>query len=358
MTIWGDIQSKALDFFFGSNAVTASQSQELDETKTGSSHGAFLGEIDGQRWYQTFPYQFRVNRFEDDPANPAQQFIYTLPIPPSALSIKLVPASQATATFGGVVEETSETVFWMIQLQGTTGTAISRNLGAGGIRDMGSTFGRGTKKVSSADRTSMAKKFRDTIETTGLLAGAFASIEGAALKAGNIADSLIGIKDDLTLGGVVGRVTGAMNAAFTPNLPYGKSGVNDVTNGYTEINELHRFLAAYSAFKEKFPKNYSLNFYNHKDKQKWRVVLQDFNVQKSSQNPFLYRYQMVFKGWDMSDSTEGGKKDIAAYNRFGSDGDLKPVNTLSLAKTIDQFGKLKKAHMSGLSGSNNKSVFG
>lgn len=252
----------------------------------------------GQDWYKIFGYQFVVQKANANGSfgGGSEEFIYTLPIPPQSFNIRMIPATQATPTIGGVVEETNQNVFWLLSLAGTTGIAV----------------GRGDD--TPAKRHKMAKQFRDSISTTGLLSGAAAGLNSAI---GNIA----GTADALGSGDLVG----AFNTAFLPSMPYSASAVSDKTNGYTEMQELHRFLYAYSMIKGKAPSKYKLKFRCYKNNQEWDIIVQDFNIQKSASNPMLYRYNIALKGWSVSNINT----DKEEFDRFGPDGDLKSVNLVT-----------------------------
>jgi hypothetical protein len=276
---------------------------------------------DPENWYKVFPYQFVVVKLSGPKDNKIKSFFnYTLPIPPQQLAIKLVPASQATATVGGVVEETSNNVFWAIQMSGTTGTAIARS------------------EADKDIRGQMASRFRERLQTTGEFAGVFSNLGAISSKVGGSIDAL---KKGLSGGGAAGiinGVAGSLNNAFLPTTQWSGSAVDVKSNGFEEIQEFHRFLHVYSKLKGAFPREYSLWFYNHKTGQKWQVILQDFSIQQSSQNPHLYRYNVQLKGWNISGIS--AKEQLKEFDRFGVDGDLKSVNTMSVKKTAENLKKL------------------
>lgn len=263
--------------------------------------------FNGQDWYKIFGYQFVVLA-----GSPPEELIYTLPIPPQQFSVRMIPASQATPTLGGVVEETNANVFWLISMSGTTGIAVSRN-------------DDGSKK-----RHKMAKQFRDSISTTGLLSGALAGINSAISKIGGAADALVDVGKSVADGnvaGVTGGLVGAFNTTFLPPMPYSASAVDGQSNGYTEIQELHRFLYTYSKLKGKNPSNFHLKFRCYKTNQEWNCILQDFSIQQSASNPLLYRYNIALKGWNVMEAAKG--EDSEQFDRFAVGGDLQSVNLVN-----------------------------
>jgi hypothetical protein len=307
--------------------------------------GGYPWDIDGNDWHKVFAYQFVVSEgaqqvspqaaiasgadiinFENGLTDEGGEFLYTLPIPPQSLNTRMIPASQVTPTFGGVVEETGSNVFWLITMSGTTGIAVSRTSNG---------------QTGYISRDQMAQQFRDKIATTGLLSGPLAGLGSALSKIGGIADTAIGAANAFSSGdisGGIGGVVGAINEALLPPLPYGGSAVNQKTNGYTEIQELHRFLYTYSRLKASNADRFRLKFRNYKTGQEWDCVLQDFQIQQSAQNPMLYRYTISLKCWNLRPVNKA-EKDAAVYDRFGPHGDLKAVNTVGLA----QMGKLAAA---------------
>jgi len=270
--------------------------------QTAKNMKVFGGELvpwdySGEDWYKVFPYQFSVLN-----AKTGKRYVYTMPIPPQSLTIKMIPASTATATVGGVVEETSDNVFWVIQMSGTTGTGVSRG-------DLNSTTGA---------RKKMADKFRKKLETTGLLSGVAANLQTLIGKAAGTADALLS-----------GDVIGAVNNALLPQLPYSGSSVDGKSNGYTEMQELHRFLYTFSNLKGVSPDQFLLEFWYYKMGQKWRIVLQDFTMQISAQNPNLYRYNIQLKAWNVRPVSQD-ERSKSETDRYAKGGDLHAVNTVGI----------------------------
>lgn len=319
--------------------------------------------ITGTDWHKVFAYQFVVvNEKEEEEkekkseglfkdfvnnfvqglketfAGPAEstqkrEFYYTLPIPPQSMAIRMIPASQATATIGGVVEETSENVFWTIAMSGTTGIGVTR--GETGV---------------VGGRNKVATQFRDKITTTGLMSGPLAAVNGVLSKVGGVADAGLGAAAALGSGDLTGfasGVVGAINTALLPPLPYAGSGIDRESNGFTEMQELHRFLYTYSKLKATNPHNYKLKFRNFKTNQQWDCILQDFQIQQNAQNPMLQRYNIILKCWNVK-PVGADARASAEFDRFGPDGDLKAVSIIS----VDQMAKLHKL----MTGSKHNSV--
>lgn len=300
---------------------------DLYITETGEGENS-LWSVNGEDWAKCFAYQFKVVR------TGGKSYYYTLAIPPQSYQVKPIIPSRVTATIGGVVEENSEVKFWIINMAGTTGIGVSR--------------AEGDEKL----RKQVAGKFRDTISTTGLLSGTFANVDriinkavGVLDAAGNIIKAAGDVASNPGLNSVsslTGEVVGAVNNALLPALPYSSSSVNGVTNGFTEAEELQKFFYIYQRLKSENPSDYSLYFINYKTNQQWRVIVKDFSLQKSAQNPMLYKYNIVLQGWDVLPSSQD-PADRQEFDRFGKNGDLKSVNTMAAGPVIaSALGNIKK----------------
>lgn len=281
----------------------------------------------GQDWYKTYPYVFSIEN--TDPESD-EQFIYALPIPPESLITQMVAASDAVPTLGGVIEEPSATVFWNIQLSGTTGMAIGRNTND-------ETKEKAAETSGGLNASSPASVFREAISKTGLAS----SLTQAALNAAQY----------VAQAAAVSSVVEGAQFAIQPKLPYFQSAVSGFNNGYTEIHRLHKFFIFYSHLNSRKDSNritmgsaaasenlksfnndtYNLFFTNYKDNQKFRIVLKNFSISKSANSPFLYRYQIQIKAWNLQEAS--GDTSKLAVDRFKG-GDLSTVNTLTATSLV------------------------
>jgi hypothetical protein len=141
--------------------------------------------------------------------------------------------------------------------------------------------------------------------------------------------------------GVINGVSGAIQNAMLPVTPITGSAVSKMSNGFSEIQELHRFLLLYSRLKGAFPQKYSLRFRNFKTQQDWQCSLQDFSIQQNATNPHLYRYNIQLKCWDVK-NTDAKAPGASGADRFQAGGDLASVNTLSFAQALAGFDKIGK----------------
>lgn len=312
------------------------------------SRGGFWS-INPENWYKVFPYQFVVMQAAASDSgipevststSPTEFSLYTLPIPPQALTVKMVPASQVTATMGGVVEETAANVFWDIVLAGTTGTAVGKS---------GSLDKRMNPSKSSwytpQDNVKTATVFRDKISTTGELSGILGGLGTAAAKIGQQADRVVGAIDNPSPAGIIGSISGSVQDALLPTPLYTASAVSRKRNGYSEMLEMQRFLLVYSRMKGAFPNKYFLKFRMYKTGQEWMCSIRDFQVSQSVNNPMLYKYNIQLRCWNVGGIAKDKMND-AAYDRFGPTGDLSAVNVVSMKQASKGlsglFGKKKK----------------
>jgi len=293
-----------------------------------------LWDIDGESWSKVFSHQFIIEETSDRPASDfigtplskVTSYYFTLPIPPQSISIEPILPGSVTPTIGGVVEEISAVSLWRISLSGTMGISPSRD-----TDDM-------------FDRKKIASVFRTRIATTGLLAGLSASVQATLSKASgivNAASQAASAVDGFSLdsaGAIAGGVTGALNNALLPPIPFSSSAVDGDSNGFTETQELQKFFYLYSYLKAKNPKKYNLFFVNYKTNQQWQVQVKKYPIRQSAANPNLYRYDIQMIGWNCEEPDDTFADPV---DRFGPKGDLASVNTVGLAA----IGKLKS--MSG-----------
>lgn len=280
--------------------------------------GENVWQVSGEDWYKVYPYQFMVDCSKD------RNYFYTLPIPPQVLNIKPIIASKATPTIGGVVEETSPVTFWMIQMSGVFGVGVGRT------------------DSESLENENMATEFRQRISTTGLLSGIASSLNGSINRVGGALDAAAGaigavgsaLNGDISGGaaGLAGSVTGAINSFFTPPQIFGGSAIAQQNNGFTDAQELSRFIYMYTKLKSMHPDDYTLYFNSFKTKQRWKIIIKDFSLQQSAQNPNMYRYQLALQGWDVKSVDNKDK----AVDRFSAKGDLAPVLSFNPASKKQQ----------------------
>lgn len=298
-------------------------------TRFGGGKRLFV--IEPSRWYQIFPYQIVV-RITTPKGGPITQvagslfgaagaaigklvegnstdYVFTLPIPPESISVSMVPASRVTAGLGGVVEETSETTFYQVQMAGTWAPEV----------------GRGTLDKAATG------PMRSTLSANGLISGAIQSLGDFIAPVGALADSLR-----------EGNLRDAASGLFDGTLPYSASAVKDrvqgagrgesaqAANGYSNLLALQRFLHEYSALKEASPALCRLIFRNNKINQQYNCVVSAFSFQQSVSDPYSYTYNLALTCWGLQ--TPDAK--ALAIDRFGPGGDLQVTSPLSLTSAL------------------------
>lgn len=284
-------------------------------------------------WYKTYPYRFVI---QSEYGNT----YYSLPIPPESLSYQMVAASQLIPTLGGIVEETSENVFWQIALSGTTGIAIGRIYNPPDKTDSAETVD---------EMASSEANFRNILKG-GIFSNTFNKLT-------NISDSIQGAIDNPQSG-----IYGLLEGLASTNQRYNKSAVrnnisqsnasvtevagisafqnilsttkNASTNGYVEIHLLHNFLNAYSKLKELSPTTTNLFFESQKDNMQWQVAVKNFVFQKNAAQPYLYKYNIILQGFNLKQPGDFGvRKNI---DRFGPNGDLGEVSSFTISGALER----------------------
>ena len=278
--------------------------------------------VTAEDWYKTFPYRFKI-------VVKGKPTYYSLPIPPEALSYQMVSASQLIPTLGGVVEETSPTVFWQIALSGTTGIGISRPY---------------ANDADTLDKPASGENSFRTVLKGGLLANTFNKVLNAtdAVKGawGQGAEGAFGLLEGLAstaqryntsaVKNYIPQESPGSKLASAVGLDFSRFGSQkpNATNGYVEIHLLHNFLNSYSHLKENDPDNVSLYFESQKDNMQWQVIVKNFGFQKNAAQPYLYKYNIVLQGFDLSQVGGGPRTPV---DRFGADGDLGGVSSFTLS---------------------------
>lgn len=295
--------------------------------------------VSPEDWYKTYPYRFKIMSKQTSGKKPTY---YSLPIPPEALSYQMVAASQLIPTLGGVIEETSATVFWQITLTGTTGTGISRRYNKEGkdspdTLDMPASQEENFRKVLKGGiLANTFNKFANAYDAvTGAGEGTNAALgllEGLASTAQRFNSSAV--KTALPPSDTSTRVANALNLDLSPFREKAQA-----TNGYVEIHLLHNFLNAYSHLKEQDPENTELYFESHKDNMQWRVIVKAFSFQKNANQPYVYRYNIALQGFDLK---EVGASERKAIDRFGVNGDLGGVNSFTLSGALERAKALQR----------------
>lgn len=296
-------------------------------------------------WYKTYPFYFEIRDTKTDTL--AMRFY--LPIPPQNLTIQDMSTSEAHATIGGVVEETSNGVFNMITLVGTTGLS-SKAL------DLGTT-GKDPDQLVVSFRKYVDDLTGRTNPLTKLIGGAtdavlngVSGILGEAearlpyQDAGSAVDSsnagLDSVVSTLSIGGKTGQKTAGGLSGFLSGQASAVAGLftNDkkdyttpFANGYSWSHALRQFFLIYQREKG-LNADLGLYFFDIKAGTQYRCVVRSAQFTQNAQNPYMINYNLSLKGWEIKSSVADFKK--AEINRFGPDGDLKEVYTANITASI------------------------
>lgn len=241
--------------------------------------------IKEENWYEAKPYGFRHN-----------DVIMPLPMAPNNLTVSTGFATNIVSTLYGTVEEHSEVKYYDIVIEGTTGIAPKYYKPIGRINDSTSiSHGRKSFSVSALIK-------EDTFG--GFFKKTLSLINKAAQKATEI------FKE-----------------------PEIETGVYDYQTGYVAFHNLYRFLLNY---KKKVTSNNgsseSLVFFNYKDNIEYNVVIRNFSLRRSAENPMLYNYSISMRGYNMRPIGEpiSAKDKMSKEEELGLNG----VKSSSLLSTI------------------------
>lgn len=274
-----------------SSFVEVNNSGQTVETVLAQGSGTYS--VEPNNWYSAKPYGFRAN------TRGGRSMVMFLPISPSNLSIATPFATNIIPTLYGTIEEHSNIRYFDITIEGTTG---------------------------------MAPRFVNP---------SFASDPGAAYKETRKSGrSTVSIAGTISLGGFFAKTLGTINQAknkaadLLDGGPKAKAGLIPENSGYVAFHNLYRFLLQYKADasgvgstsnREKHP----LTFFNYKDNNEYDVVVRNFILRRTAENPHLYYYSIQ----------------------------LRAYNLRSIGKTIDEDLK-KRLEDLGLNGVDSSSVLG
>jgi hypothetical protein len=215
-------------------------------------------DIDVSRWDKSYPYQLLVLKKDGKRYVRDEKWVYTLPIPPEALSISTPYAITTSLTLGGVVEEHNGAPIKIITLNGTTGVLPLRGN-------------------------------NNQLRTFNPLESIFAGTIGALQQTGLAALELGNVFDPNTSNFVTNLVK---ESEVTKDTEIGK------TTGYYQFRLLERFLENYVNLKKtKDGKDRRLALAIWKDQGVYLVTPISFDLRRSASSPWEYNYSMQFKAW-------------------------------------------------------------
>jgi hypothetical protein len=310
----------SLSQLFG-GADPANVAQKAVNTATGTTNPGKPGDIttaiadadqyaytvNQQNWYSAKPYGFKwTNRT-------GNQFVMFLPIAPSNLTISTNFATNFVPTLYGTVEEHSEVRYFDIVIEGTTG---------------------------------MAPKY---VQPYPMSSSGISSVEQAASKPLNLPSNArlaFPIASGVSLGGffsqTVGLLTQAVNQANTliNGAPPVDTGIYTNQTGYLAFHNLYKFLLRYKADVSgedggTGPRSgvHPLQFFNYKDGNQYDVVVKNFMLRRSAEDPQMYFYQIVLRGYNLRGTQDNGVANATTAQQLAALG-LNGINSSSVLGDI------------------------
>lgn len=231
---------------------------------------------EAQNWYTAKPYGFKTTTKNNN------VFAMFLPISPSNLTISTSFATNMITTLYGTVEEHSDVRYYDIVIEGTT---------------------------------SMAPKF---VEPS--MGEPSTTTYAAGLRPGR---SSFSIAQGITLGGFFSKTLSTINdiknkaAELQGGGPKVHPGFTSYNSGYMAFHNLYRFLLQYkkdAAGSTKAGnvkrKSHPLTFFNYKDNNQYDVVVRNFTMRRSVQDPMLYYYTIQLRGYNLRGIKAGIEEDV------------------------------------------------
>lgn len=249
--------------------------------KAKDSNWFFSDKIDGTRWNKSYPFQLKIVRpkVKSSPESslapiPNQSvdelWTFTLPIPPSDLSISTPFAISTSVTLGGIIEEHNGAPLRNISFAGTTGVYPLR----------------GSTDVLKTDWVS---------EVGGILGGTLSSIQETATNFQNLKN---------TASSLVGKHSASTSPNLMPEDEFLATSASPKiektynTSGYYQFHLLQRFLETYVNLKKKADgRDYRLVLSIWKDDAHYFVTPRSFDVRRSAGSPYEYNYNLSFVAW-------------------------------------------------------------
>jgi hypothetical protein len=296
-----------------------------------------------ENWYKALPYAFRAK------IN-GEIYVFYLPISPKNLNITTYFATNMVATLYSTVEEHSEQRYFDITISGTTGFAPQFHQEYGPFDDNGvalSSYESALYLTPSAGR----KKYEIQSEILNEISGLFPKTVGKLQNALNQA----------------GSAFNTVKSKFGASSNY-EAGVFNNASGYKAFHALYKFLlkhkqsaAAGTAEKKKFSlpfgKGHSesteqgkaedsvLQFVNYKDNNQYSCVVNRFTLERSSENPMLYDYNISLRAYNLSPITTSKAPDLT--DRFENLGLNSKMSYATTAKLAIKNGKSALSNLQG-----------
>jgi hypothetical protein len=216
--------------------------------------------IEAIRWNQVFPYQFIVVKATENGYVQNKKWNFTLPFPPSSLSMSSPPAITGVVTQGGYHESHGGTPVINISLSGSLGILPAR----------------GTAESRQPQSFGQA-----------ILAGSIEQAKRTSVSAQGFASNFTGTNSSF-------KQNLVQDSDFEGSLPSWVAR----TSGYYQALLLRRFLKNYSIFMtKKENKDYRLAFCIWKQNAVYLVTPGAFSLSQSADSPYEFTYTMSLRAY-------------------------------------------------------------
>lgn len=259
-----------------------------DTTVTTENDNTFYTTLN-DNWFVAQPYGFRIT-FSDN-----KTYVCFLPISPSNLTITTHFATNIVPTLYGTVEEHSDVRYFDIAVEGTTGFTPKYVGVFKGNKD------NDTDAVKSAAEGFNLQRQSFAITKTIPLGGFFSKTLGALSSIKNNALDLIDGSQKTNESGVDSDQTGyvAFHTLYKMLLRYKKDAAGvPVAGGASIANTVGSLASAAGIAQER--KAHPIVFFNYKDGNQYYVVIRNFTMRRSADNPMLYYYSISMRGYSLA----------------------------------------------------------
>jgi len=238
-------------------------------------------------WYTAKPYGFRFL------PKTGEETVMFLPIGPSNLTITTHFATTIVPTIYGTVEEHSPVRYFDIVIEGTTGmgpkyTVPMSPSETANLNNGTQQTGRSSFSIQTSLSTAAAGFFAKTLSVADKVVSGISDQVGRSAKSGLLLDQ-----------------TGyaAFHNLYRFFLKYKK----DVSGTNTSDGSIDNTVRAEN-------RGHPLVFFNYKDNNEYNVVVKSFVLRRDKENPMLYMYSIVLRGYNL--------KEVGSSNKLNSDKDM------------------------------------
>lgn len=245
-------------------------------------------------WFTAQPYGFKFT-FSD-----GKSVVCFLPISPSNLTITTHFATNMVPTLYGTVEEHSDIRYFDIAIEGTTGIA-PKYVGVYKEQSGPPLPGGDSQTQIAANATNLNLGRQSFAITKSIpLGGFFSKTLGALSSIKNSALDLIDGTQKTNESGVLASQTGyaAFHALYKMLMRYKKDASGTPIGAGVNLASLGSFASSLVAAQER--KIHPITFFNYKDGNQYNVVIRSFTMRRSADNPMLYNYSIVMRGYTLA----------------------------------------------------------